>query len=452
MKRCIKRMVLNLAARRIRKKTKLSKIQSCELAHTLINCFYSMNGLHFRRNKMYTDVMFHGLDWKNFSLTEAYLSKQIGPAKHLPHYREPIGQWYTIDSEETYTDAPKIQNTDRITYYASGREPLLAVANHVAPERKVVLLPYFTCGTVYQPFLENNWEIVYYKVSTELKMDTQDIESLYEKHKPSIAIFMEYSAMDLTGDELRTIGRLKQDGCVTIVDRSQNIYSECRHKEVDFYCGSLRKWYPCPDGAYLERNGEISLPPLPRDYNDVYATTCSAMMFANGLARKTKAEQYLKLARFFRKISSSYVCYQPVRERNMSEYSKAVYLQEKRKDSLYMQQRTANFEYIFRRIEGFTTVRPVCSDLSRFTSVPFYFHIYADDRQRLCRYLGAKGIMPWIYWHKPKGFGTLDAQTEYIFGHIVSLPCDQRYCIGHMKVLCDVLESYEREFGVKQVQ
>ena len=447
MKKCIKNMILKTIAARIRKKTKLSKIQSYELAATLVNCFYSMNGLHFRRNKIYTDVMFNGLDWRHFSLTEEYLSKQIGTVKQLPRYREPIGLWYTINSEETYTDAPKIQNTDQITYYASGREPLLAVANYVAPERKVVLLPYFTCGTVFQPFLENNWKIIYYKVDTELRLDTKDVEALYEKYQPSIAVFMEYSGMDLTEEELQTIGKLKRSGCVTIVDRSQNHYSQQQHKEVDFYFCSLRKWYPCPDGGYLKRNGDIPLPPAPTDHNDVYATTCAAMMFANGLASKTKATQYLQLARFFRKVSSAYVCCQPVRERSMSEYSKAVYFQEKQKDSLYMQQRKANFEYISQRIEGFTSIRPVCSDKSRLTAPPFYFHIYADNRKRLCQYLTTKGIMSWIFWNKPKGFGTLDDDTEYIFAHIVPLPCDQRYCIGHMKALCNALEEYEKEFG-----
>jgi selenocysteine lyase/cysteine desulfurase len=272
------------------------------------------------------------------------------------------------------------------------------VANHVAQARKIVLVPYFTCGTVFQPFWENGWETVYYKVTRDLKIDTQDVEALYEQYKPSIAIFMEYSGMDLTESELQTIGKLKQAGCVTIVDRSQNIYSTQYAKEVDFYCGSLRKWYCCPDGAYLQKNGDIPLPPVPDAavYNVVYATLCSVMMFTNALARKTNIKQYLDLASFFRKLSASYVRSQQVRTRNMSEYSKAVYLQEQNKDQTYMQRRSENFHYIYQRIASFSLMHPVCSDLSRFTSTPFYFHIYTRDRSDLSRFLTARGIATWV--------------------------------------------------------
>ena len=245
MRTYIKRAALCVVSKRIRRKTKLSKLQSRELASCLLHNLYTFNGWRFWRNRVLLRIMLRQINWKAFSLTEKQFHEEMRSVTHKQDYREPIGIWFTIDSEETYADAPKIQNTDEITYYASGREPLLAVANHISPERKVVLLPYFTCWTVYQPFLENGWEIVNYKVSQDLKMDTQDVEALYEKHKPAMAVFMEYSAMDLTTDELQTIGKLKRAGCVTVVDRSQNIYSEKRSKEVDFYCGSLRKWFCC---------------------------------------------------------------------------------------------------------------------------------------------------------------------------------------------------------------
>lgn len=448
----IKRIALRLVSHWIKRKTALSKIQSSELASSLVHTLYAINGLHFRRNQTLLRVMFDRINWKEFCLTEEQFHSELRSITYNKDYREPIGIWFTIDSEETYSGAPKIQNTDRVTYYASGREPFLAVANHISPERKVVLMPYFTCVTVHQPFNENGWKIVFYKVSKDLKIDTQDVELLYEQHKPAMAVFMEYSAMDLTEDELRVIGKLKRAGCVTVVDRSQNIYSETRSEEVDFYCGSLRKWFCCPDGAYLEKNGDISLPPVPNadDHNDVYATACAAMMFANGLARKRKIIQYRAMGFFFRKLSAAYVCGQPVRTRSMSEYAKAVYLQERSKDDVYIRRRKENFEYIFRRIEAFSTMCAVCSDFSRFNSVPLYFHIYTEDRSKLSKYLMTKGVATLINWNRPKCFGVLDEQTEYIFQHILSLPCDQRYTQDDMKIMCDALEAYELEHRVQQ--
>lgn len=443
----IKKAAVGAVSRKIRRKTKLSELQSTELAGCLMNNLYTFHGWRFWRYRVFLRLMLHQINWKEFRLTEKQFDHELREKTHRQNYREPLGLWFTIDSEETYAHAPQIQNTDNITYYASGREPILAVANQISGERKVVLLPYFTCWTVYQPFLENGWQIVNYKVSRDLKMDLQDVKAAAQKHQPTMAVFMEYSGMDLTDEELEVVRQLKAAGCVTVVDRTQNIYSESRSEAVDFYCGSLRKWFCCPDGGYLERNGERPLPPAPpaEVYNDVYATACAAMMFANGLARKRKIPQYLKIGEFFRRLAATYVCGQPVRERNMSAYSKAVYLQERKKDGAYIQRRKENFAYLFHRITELTTIYPVSTDFSRFSSATLYFHIYAENRDQLSRYLRSKGIITLINWVKPKCLGELDEESEYIFRHILSLPCDQRYTQTDMQRLCDALEAYDSE-------
>lgn len=440
MKKQIKKLILRCFSAKIERKTKLSKIQSVELAETLIRALYGMNGWRIWYNRMPLRVVY-AMDWKQFSLTEEKLRKLIGKPNYRKQYRQTIGTWYTIDDESPWQDMPRVENTPDVTYYASGREPFLAVAKSICPERKVVLAPYFTCETVFQPFLENGWQIVHYRVTKELKIDTAEVEALFETHKPSVAVFMEYSGTDLTAEELATVGKLQAAGCVTIVDRSQNLYSRRRDPEVDFYCGSLRKWYCIPDGGYLERNGAHPMPKVPEDgvYNDVYAAACAAMMFVNALAERTKIAQYLELSVFFRKLSTSYVCCQPVRERNMWEYSKAIYLRERARDEQYQQRRMENFRYVSQRIQGMTAVRAVCCEPD---NAPFYVHIYTQDRQALSRYLRSKGVSTWRYWSKPKEFGKLDDQTEYIFAHILSLPCDQRYTLEDMKILCDALEEY----------
>lgn len=449
IKKYVKKTLLLPISWQVRRKTKLTQQQSYELTETLVRTLYGMHGLRFWKNSFYLKVMFHCIDWKRFAFREETFRKYLDEKQQMPGYREPIGVWYTIASEYDYEDAPRVQNTDGLTYYGSGREPLLAVAEQIAPERKVVLLPYYTCATVYQPFLENGWKTVYYRVSRDLRINTREVEALFEEHKPSIAVFMEYSGMDLTQEELQTVAKLKQAGCVTMVDRAQNFYSQRCSDAVDFYFGSVRKWYPCPDGGYLQRNSLLPMPPVPEEgiYNDVYATTCAAMMYCRSQAQKTKLKQYLYLSFFFRKISTSYVCCQPVRCRNMTEYSKAVYFKERENDALYMQRRQENFKYLFERISAMTSVKPVCSDVSRFSSAPFYLHIYADDRERLRQFLQSYGIVTWVYWNKPKNLGQLDEDSEYIYNHVLSLPCDQRYTLREMKYLCDTLQGYEKTYA-----
>lgn len=430
----------------IRRKTSLTKVQSKELAVCLIPALYGFNGLKLRRNILFWRILFHVLDWKSFSLTEEKFLNAVGDATYDYDYQEPIGGFFTIDSEQNHMDTPKVQNTGERTYYASGREAFRAIADHISVERKVVLMPYYTCGTVYRAFSEAGWEIVYYRISKNLKIDKQNVESLYEMYRPTAAVFMEHCGMDFTDDELQTIDRLKRSRCITIVDRTQNIYSKAYSKAVDFYAGSLRKWFCCPDGAYLEKNGEIPLPPVPAEdaYNHVFTTLSSAAMFVNGLAQKTKVKKYIALGRFFRQLASAYSSSQPIRARNMSEYSKAVYFQERKKDGVYANRRKENWEYIYCRIAPFTTVRAACMDPKRLTSVPLFFHIYADDADELAAFLTGKGITTWRFL-LPKGFEAVDEQTMYLYQHTLLLPCDQRYGEGEMKKLCDMIEAYDIE-------
>lgn len=441
--------IARMYAFRIQKKTSLDRKQSVELARCLVPMLFVRKSLYFKQRKLFLKLLLQDFDWKNFCMTQEQFDKNWAFPTGRRGVGKSIGMWFTIDSEETCTDAPKVQNTERITYYASGREPFLAVAKYIAPKRKVVMMPHFICATVSQPFRENGWTIVYYKVKKDLKIDTAHMKAVFEKHKPSILIAMEYSGLDLTRDELETIGRIKDAGCVIIVDRTQNIYNEKQNREVDFYCGSLRKWFCCPDGAYLEKNGDIPLPPPPKAdaYNDVYATACAAMMFANGLALKTQNSQYLKLGWFFRKLSASYVCGNPVRERNMSEYSKAVYLQACGRKEQYIQIRKSNFQYIWDRISQFAAVRPACEQYDRYSSAPMCCLIYVDDRTKFSQYLDSKGITLWNYIPRASRLKKMDEETEWMFRHILSLPCDQRYTRDDMKELCDAIEEYERQNG-----
>lgn len=441
-----KGLLVWLLTPRFTRNTHLTRLQSRELITCLITYFSKAKKMSFQWKKRLVRIFLKKTDWKRFRFTGAQLCEAFGPLFVREAYREPIGRWFSIDSEDTFEEAPRVQNTETHTYYASGREPELAVAERISGGNKTVLVPYFTCNTVFQPFLEKGWKLVHYKVNRELHLDTADVEALYEAHRPSLAIFMEYSGMDLTAEELRTIGKLKQRGCVTMVDRTQNIYSTARAKEIDFYYGSLRKWYCFPDGAYLEKNGDIPLPPAPPEgeYNDVYATLRGMTMFANGQVRENKIMQYGILSDACSKLAAMYVCTQPVRLRNMSEYSKAVYLREQAHDREYARQRMENFQYIFHRISSFTHVRPVCPDRDRFTSAPMCFHVYAQDRAKLARYLSAHNIETQLLWTKSRIFDVPDEQTEYIFQHILSLPCDQRYSREDMETLCNVLESYEK--------
>ena len=446
---CLKNLILAPFCWWVRKKTGLSKTQSRELSKCTIALLYKFNGLHLKRSAKYLRLMLNQINWKEFNLTEDLFRQALKDGSAPAGYTELQGAWFTIDSQVYNRSAPRVENTDTITYYGSGREPFLALANQQS--RKVVMLPYFTCFTVFQPFLENGWEIVHYKVDRDLRMDCREVLALAEKHRPAIAVFMEYSGIDLNRRELDTIGVLKNSGCVTVVDRTQNIYSTVKSPEVDYYCGSLRKWFCIPDGGYLEKNSNLPLPPAPDAgvCNDVYATANSVKMFTAGIAREKNSASYMELSNFFYTLATSYICGQPVRARNMSDYSRAVYMAERSKDDDYIQRRRENFRYILEHIADCQSVQPVCKDCDLFTAAPLYFHVYAKNRSGLTQYLKKRGIKTWINWTKPNHLGVVDGQSDFIFNHILSLCCDQRYTQEDMSLLCDAIKAYDEHETAK---
>lgn len=447
MKYIIKKLISKLITNSIKRKTKLSREQSTAIAECFLSVLYNKKSLSFRQFKFWFNLLFNETNWKEVIISEDWFRNKFLFTGQLEEYHEPIGCWFTIDADNNYVNKPLINNTKNIIFYSSGRECLLAIANMKQYKNKTVLLPAFTCETVCQPFAENGWKIIFYKIDLSLKIDRNHIETLCTKYEPSVAVFMEYCGMDLSSEDLNIISNIKQSGCLTIVDTTLNIYSTKRHQDVDFYYGSIRKWIPCPDGAYLEKNSTTSLPIAPKntENNEVLTTTCTIAMYANGLALKWRCKRFHSIAYYFRQLSLLYLDTQPVLERNMSNYSRAIFYQEQKNRLKYIESRIMNCKYIFNRIRSYKTMEPAFTDISRITCAPLYFHIYAKEKNSLVRYLEKNGIQTWSY-HMPQRLDAPDEQIRYIYEHTIFLPCDQRYNEIDMKLMCDVLEKYEKKY------
>ena len=49
--------------------------------------------------------------------------------------------------------------------YSLCREALLVVARSLSSTNKIVLLPAYTCDTVYMPFKQEGWKCIYYSIN-----------------------------------------------------------------------------------------------------------------------------------------------------------------------------------------------------------------------------------------------------------------------------------------------
>ena len=130
----------------------------------------------------------------------------------------------------------------------------------------------------------------------------------------------------------------------------------------------------------------------------------------------------------------------------MSSYSRNVLSQQN--ETANSQIRIQNFRYIYQEINDLKTVKPAFIDISRLQCVPLSFPVYVENRNRFSAFLRSNGISTQVLWGKPpyiKEHLELDKTTEFIYNHILSLPCDQRYDLRDMKKMIEIIREYDRK-------
>ena len=77
--------------------------------------------------------------------------------------------------------------------------------------------------------------------------------------------------------------------------------------------------------------------------------------------------------------------------------------------------------------------------------VPSHFSLYCDDRDSFCTFMEERSVVVKKFW--PVGPQVPDLtdhpDVRYIYDHIVSLPCDQRYGEDEMKQLAAWIMEYD---------
>ena len=77
---------------------------------------------------------------------------------------------------------------------------------------------------------------------------------------------------------------------------------------------------------------------------------------------------------------------------------------------------------------------------------PLYVPVYADEREKLQEFLKDKNIFAPVLWPVPKQVeGRLGKDVEFIFRHLLALPCDQRYGKKDMEFISQCLLEFEQK-------
>ena len=354
-----------------------------------------------------------------------------------------IGKWQSI-CPETLQGTEAKKDTENMKLFSIGREAISHILKTNSFTKKTVLLPNFTCFTVLDPFEQDGWEMHFYRYNKNLTIDDDYFPDLYNKTRPSVCLFQALSGMGFAESENKLIDFAHKNGCMTVVDQTQDIYNSKNNPSVDYYCGSLRKWYPFPDGAFLysEKHSINGCDNLVE--NHIYRTSMGLCMFAGYLNSVYNNPFFGYLFSLMWTFSVSYIGGTTIAAHTMSDYSRKILLQQN--EAVNSEKRSENFRYIYWGIKDLKTVKPAFVDIERLQCIPLSFPVYAKNRRKFSAFLRSKGINTQLLWSKPpyiKEHIALDESTEYIYSHILSLPCDQRYDENDMKKMVDVIREYD---------
>lgn len=313
------------------------------------------------------------------------------------------------------------------------------------------LLPAYMCDTVFFPFQWEGWEICFYHLNKNLEAEEEELRRLIGLERPGLLFIHAYYGVDTWKPMRSLLKEWKKEGLCIMEDVTQSYYLEDIGAEADYIVGSLRKWYPIPDGGFVAAEETIFQEGMSseKEFTEKRIELLTEKwnyLYGEGSAEEKKGikNRFLKENREMEEWLD--------RHEGAGEMSpEALYMLDGIDEEACKEQRKRNYRYLYGKIHGKTRLWPILPEMEG--AAPLYLAVYAREREELQRFLTAHDIYAPVLWPvgKENESGLTDDE-RYIYDHMLALPIDQRYGMEEMERAAIVLEEYEsRKSSGKQV-
>lgn len=163
-----------------------------------------------------------------------------------------IGSEFSLYSETDYYFSHIKSFGKSVRFLRCGRDAIGYVANLLTRNTGIILMPAYCCDSMVNPFEIRGWKIVYYTINEDLSIDVQYLISAYDKYHPDVVLLMNFFGITDTSKSVNTI-RDKCPGIQIIEDITHSLLDldKIYSNQVDYYVGSIRKWFGIVDGALV---------------------------------------------------------------------------------------------------------------------------------------------------------------------------------------------------------
>lgn len=354
--------------------------------------------------------------------------------------KKEIGSIYPLsDKAISLAETHELPLSNDKVYYSLCREAFYDIATSYHTSNKNVLIPAYTCQTVITPFEEAGWNCYYYSIQKSLRIDIPHLFEAVSKHNPSFVVVHPFYGMELNDEEAAALKELNEKGVIIVLDLTQCLFSTKRLPFVDFTVGSYRKWFPIPDGGFLENNKRLITISQPEIENTEFTDREIAAMYLRGLYFGNE-EQRTKTISIKLSKAADNLAERAIYPHRMSSVAFNLLQQEDVESS--QRSRYTNYTYLFNNIRESEKITKVCQDLTDVTTAPLYFTIYVQSRITLQRLLAQDSIYAPVLWPVEDVRVLIDEGIKYIYEHILAIPCDQRYDVNDMQRVVSVINNF----------
>lgn len=356
--------------------------------------------------------------------------------------KKDVGSIFPLDSEAiSQAEAFSAEfSSDRI-YYSLCREALYDIAVSVQESNKTVLIPAYTCQTVITPFEEAGWKCQYYAIKKDLRIDIQSLSELTNKYSPSMIVVHPFFGMELNHQEEVALQQISEKGVKIVLDLTQCIFSQKRYLFVTYIVGSYRKWFPIPDGGFMERNIHMTMISQPQQENNDFTEREIAAMYLRG-QYFSNGEQRTKEISIRLSKAADHIAEGNIKPHKMSQIAYNLLRQEDRE--VNQKCRYKNYSHLFQCVHESNRVTKVCKNLLEVTTAPLYFTIYVDNRKELQCLLAHDAIYAPIIWPVEDEKVLINDDVKYIYNHLLAIPCDQRYNEEDMQRVIEIINRFQQ--------
>lgn len=235
------------------------------------------------------------------------------------------------------------------------------------------------------------------------------------------------------------VKKCKASGVSVIVDTTHTAFSPLPAcPDSDYIAVSLRKWMGVASGGLaIKRKGTFGVKLIP--INKEQFSLRDQALQSRETYEHTGNEDYNKEGNdvFWK---AEFMLREIFDIQEGDEASLKTILHYPFRDAI--RKRQENYHYLLEHLPERSDIRPVFPYLSD-DICPMFFPFFVENRDALIKHLADRHIPPKVYWPVPPFVKVEDYPgAQYIYSHIMSVSCDERFNTDDMQKIVEAFENY----------